>query len=47
MSENGALPHPKRPGGLGNACRRYGNYVSNLLTRLPPEEFSVTVLVPF
>jgi len=49
MSENGALPHPINVlEVLGNAIvGGMENYVSNLLTRLPPEEFSVTVLVPF
>ena len=49
MFENGALPHPINVLEiLGNAIvGGMENYVSNLLTRLPPEEFSVTVLVPF
>ncbi len=49
MFENGALPHPINVlEVLGNAIvGGMENYVSNLLTRLPPEEFNVTVLVPF
>lgn len=49
MSENGALPHPINVLEiLGNAIvGGMENYVSNLLTRLPPEEFHVTLLVPF
>lgn len=49
MTENGALPHPINVlEVLGNAIvGGMENYVSNLLDRLPPEEFHVTLLVPF
>jgi hypothetical protein len=49
MSENGALPHPINVlEVLGNAIvGGMENYVGNLLANLPPEEFNVTVLVPY
>jgi glycosyltransferase involved in cell wall biosynthesis len=49
MTENGALPHPVNVlEVLGNAIvGGMENYVSNLLTHLPSDEFQVTLLVPF